>query len=71
MAVLAGRKLIDFIMRKLLSKKLSRKRGIETIAGPEQNTVLEIQSKQLFNDMSNAGFDMNNIKENDVMYKLN
>ena len=67
----AGRKLIDFVMRKLLSKKLSRKRGIETLAGPEQNTVLEIQSKQLFNDMSNAGFDMNKIKENDVMYFLN
>ena len=68
---MAGKALIDFVLRKLLSKKLSRKRGIETIAGPEQQTVLDIQSKQLFNDMSNAGFDMNMIKENDVMYFLN
>ena len=68
---MAGKALIDYVLRKLLSKKLSRKRGIETIAGPEQQTVLDIQSKQLFNDMSNAGFDMNMIKENDVMYFLN
>ena len=45
-----GYQLLEQLLRKLLSKKLSRKKGIETIAGPEQKTVIDIQTKQLFND---------------------
>ena len=66
-----GYQLLEQLLRKLLSQKLSRKKGIETIAGPEQKTVIDIQTKQLFNDMSDSGFDMNKITERDAMYFLN